>query len=101
MFESNAIQFCMDQMLEASSEQLSSFIHWYFWCAQIGHLVLFYIAIGASLFSENCKLKMDHVKKLSYTNIDFFVLIISSTETMIFIFAVVYIYCSKQSHQLK
>ena len=99
MFESNAIQFGMDQMLEASSEQLSSFIHWYFWCAQIGPLVLFYIAIGASLYFENCKLKMDHVKKLSYTTTNFFVLIISSIETVIFIFAVVYIYCSKQSHQ--
>ena len=32
MYEANAIQFGMDQMLEASSEQLSSFIHWYFWC---------------------------------------------------------------------
>ena len=31
MFESNAIQFGMDQMLEASSHQLSTFIHWYYW----------------------------------------------------------------------
>ena len=31
MYESNAIQFGMDQMLEASSEKLSSFIHWYYW----------------------------------------------------------------------
>ena len=43
MFEANAIQFGMDQMMEASSEQLSSFIHWYFWCAHAGSLVPFYI----------------------------------------------------------
>ena len=43
MFEANAIQFSLDQMIEASSEQLSSFIHWYFWCAHVGPLVMFYI----------------------------------------------------------
>ena len=41
MYESNAIQFGMDQMIEASSEQLSSYIHWYFWCAHIGPLLVF------------------------------------------------------------
>ena len=46
MFESNAIQFGMDQMLEASSEQLSSFIHWYFLCAHVSSLALFYILVG-------------------------------------------------------
>ena len=29
--EANAIQFGTDQMPEASSSQLSSFVHWYFW----------------------------------------------------------------------
>ena len=99
MFESNAIQFGMDQMLEASSEQLSSFIHLYFWCAHIGPLVLFYFAMGISLYYENCKFQMDHVDELSTTILNFLVLIISSIETVIFIFAVVYIYRSKQSHQ--
>ena len=56
MFESNAIQFGMDQMLEASSEQLSSFIHWYFWCAHIGPLVL---AMGTFLYFETCRFQMD------------------------------------------
>ena len=31
MFESTAIQFGTDQMIEASSNQLSTFIHWYYW----------------------------------------------------------------------
>ena len=101
MFESNAIQFGMDQMLEASSEQLSSFIHWYFWCAHIGPLVLFYIAMGTFMYFENCRFQMDHVHKLFYTIVNFFVLIISSIEIVIFIFAMVYIYWSKQSHQNK
>ena len=46
MYEANAIQFGMDQMIEASSEQLSSFIHWYFWCAHAGSLVPFYIIVA-------------------------------------------------------
>ena len=45
MYEANAIQFGMDQMIEASTQQLSSFIHWYFWCAHVGPLVPFYITV--------------------------------------------------------
>ena len=40
IYEANAIQFGMDQMLESSSEQLSSFIHWHFWCVNIGPLII-------------------------------------------------------------
>ena len=36
MFEANAIQFGTDQMPEASSSQLSAFVHWYFWSLFIG-----------------------------------------------------------------
>ena len=31
LFESTATQFGMDQMPEASSDQLSMFVHWYYW----------------------------------------------------------------------
>ena len=57
MFEANAIQFGMDQMLEASSEQLSSFIHWYFWFAHLGSLFVFYSIVIVSLFMHRCRLK--------------------------------------------
>ena len=50
MFEANAIQFGMDQMLEAFSEQLSPFIHWYFWCAYVGPLSVFYVGSGFVLY---------------------------------------------------
>ena len=43
MFEANAIQFGMDQLLEASSEQLSSFIHWYYWFSQAGRMAFGYV----------------------------------------------------------
>ena len=40
LFESNAIQFGTDQMPEASSSQLSAFVHWYFWSIFIGYSLL-------------------------------------------------------------
>ena len=39
MFQANAIQFGMDQLIGASSVQLSSFIHWYYWLSHLGHFV--------------------------------------------------------------
>ena len=43
MFESTAIQFGMDQMLEAPSEQFSTFIHWYYWSTYLGRPILMYL----------------------------------------------------------
>ena len=60
MFESNAFQFGMDQMLEASSEQLSSFIHWYFWCAHVEPFVVFDLLIGIIMFLQDCTAQRDH-----------------------------------------
>ena len=37
MVESNAIQFGSDQLLNCSSNELSSFIYWYFWAIFFGH----------------------------------------------------------------
>ena len=62
MFEANAIQFGMDQMFEASSKQLSSFIRWYFWCAHIGATVMIYLVIGVCLYGFNCKVNNIHLQ---------------------------------------
>ena len=40
LFEANAIQLGMDQLLEASSDQLSSFIHWYYWSSSLGQVTI-------------------------------------------------------------
>ena len=42
LFEANAIQFGMDQLLESSSDQLSSFIHWYYWSSYVDTLFCSY-----------------------------------------------------------
>ena len=54
MFEANAIRFGMNQMLDASSEQLSSFIHWYFWCSNAGILIIFYVPIVVYFSTSQC-----------------------------------------------
>ena len=58
MYESNAIQFGMDQMIEASSEQLSSYIHWYFWCSHIGPLLVFFVSCSILLFPTGIHFKV-------------------------------------------
>ena len=36
IFEATGVQFGMDQMVEARSDQISTFIHWYYWSAHVG-----------------------------------------------------------------
>ena len=36
----------MDQLLENSSDQLSSFIHWYYWSNNLGRFILFLMEMG-------------------------------------------------------
>jgi len=43
----NVIPFGVDQMETASSEQLSSYFHWYYWCRNLGQFFTF--SIGTSL----------------------------------------------------
>ena len=61
MYEANAIQFGMDQMLEASSEQLSSFIHWYYWSLHLGPLLIFYVLLALLYYIHKlCKIEIDN-----------------------------------------
>jgi len=59
MFESTAIQFGMDQMLEEPSDQLSSFIHWYYWSSNLGKLLLTIVVIGIMSFYTRCVIVAD------------------------------------------
>ena len=58
IFEASAIQFGQDQLLEAPTPKLISFIHWYYWSQNVGQLVLFYtvtvwLAILPCKYQEN------------------------------------------------
>ena len=46
LFQANAIQFGLDQLLEAPTPKLISFIHWYYWSQNVAGLILFYTALS-------------------------------------------------------
>ena len=41
LFEANAIQFGLDQLLEAPTPKLIAFIHWYYWAQSVGQTILY------------------------------------------------------------
>ena len=43
LFEANAIQFGLDQLLEAPTHK---HIHWYYWSKNVADLVFFYLVLG-------------------------------------------------------
>ena len=46
LFEANALQFGLDQLLEAPTPKLISFIHWYYWTHNVVQLVAMYLTVG-------------------------------------------------------
>ena len=48
LYESNIIQFGLDQLLEAPTPKLIAFIHWYYWATNVGRLIFFYIYTGCN-----------------------------------------------------
>ena len=57
MFESTVIQFGTDQMIEASSSQLSTFIH-YYWSLYIGNVFIDIIAAGIIVYLSYCHISI-------------------------------------------
>ena len=56
LFQANAIQFGLDQLLEAPTPKLIAFIHWYYWAQNVGSLALFYITGSGFIISEEIDL---------------------------------------------
>ena len=54
LFEANVIQLGMDQLLEASSDQLSSFIHWYYWSSSLGQVSAILVTAALVLLHTSC-----------------------------------------------
>ena len=54
LFEANVIQLGMDQLLEASSDQLSSFIHWYYWSSSLGRVSAILVMAALVLLHTSC-----------------------------------------------
>ena len=46
--QSNIVQFGLDQMLDASSEELSLFLHWFVWTKHVGELLPRFLFSGSA-----------------------------------------------------
>ena len=90
MFEANAIQFGMDQMLEASSNQLSSFIHWYFWCANVGPLFVYYVVVSLGYVFSDCKIKMKQLKHDVDHSFGWIIAVVSCVQITLSVFGIIF-----------
>ena len=66
MFESTVIQFGTDQMIGASSTQLSTFIHWYFWSLCIGSICINTIIAGIVGYYGHCNINIQILQEGKY-----------------------------------
>ena len=61
LFEANAIQFGLDQLLEAPTPKLIAFIHWCFWGQNVGELIIFYVTTCPKTILTIFHNKHDHI----------------------------------------
>ena len=66
MFESTVIQFGTDQMIGASSNQLSTFIHWYYWSLCIGSICINTIIAGMGEYYDHCNINIQILQEGKY-----------------------------------
>ena len=93
LFESTAIQFGMDQMMEASSDQLSTFIHWYNWSCSIGQVISVFISAGVIEYFSHCTIDLkNNTSQTFYDTIHPFYFTIASIA--VFIMATLQLVCA-------
>ena len=85
LYEANAIQFALNQMVEASSEQLSSFVYWYIWCANVAPLFMYYFSL-AIVYSLNCVLEIEEIDHGARPFFSIFININSSLALILVLF---------------
>ena len=68
MFKSTVIQFGTDQMIGASSSQLSTFIHWYYWSLCVGSICINTIIAGMAGYYSQCNINIQTLQEDKYSN---------------------------------
>ena len=71
MFEANAIQFGLDQLLEAPTPKLIAFIHWYYWTHNVVQLLVMYLTVSWTATEANLSLFLSYHEVLFIKNIFF------------------------------
>ena len=84
LFEANAIQFGLDQLLEAPTPKLIAFIHWYYWSLNVGQLLVFYVIYGALLAVRQTQM-YESTKTLSVavSSVGIFVLSVTTISALV------------------
>ena len=68
MFESTVIQFGTDQMIGASSNQLITFIHWYYWSLCVCSFFINTIIAGMAGNYSQCNINIQTLQEDKYSN---------------------------------
>ena len=98
LFQANAIQFGLDQLLEAPTPKLIAFIHWYYWAQNVGSLVFFYVVYGNFIIlNEVDDITNGTINRLS-KNETKFTLIFWFISATIAVTAVLIKFCSTKKH---
>ena len=97
LFQANAIQFGLDQLLEAPTSKLIAFIHWYYWAQNVGSLALFYfLNSGFVALNEIEKLTNNTINQALNGNLNYTVFVVFLI-TMIVIFITVFVaFCTRK-----
>ena len=102
LFEANAIQFGMDQLLEVSSDQLGTFIHWYYWSLNLGRLILYYIFVGVLVCYRECRTHFDildlFISRLKNSCVIYYIcfLIIGVFQGVLTVLGLILLVCNKK-----
>ena len=89
LFQANAIQFGLDQLLEAPTPKLIAFIHWYYWAQNVGCLAVFYVGYGSFfILDEVDDITNGTINKLSKneTNLGLIFWFITATVAVLAVF---------------
>ena len=99
LFQANAIQFGLDQLLEAPTTKLIAFIHWYYWAQNVGSLAFFYVVCSTALILDVTDKKINGtISHFLDGNIDSTIVACSLIALTVSVIAVLIKFCSTKRH---
>ena len=99
LFEANAIQFGLDQLLEVPTPKLIAFIHWYYWAQNVGSLAFFYITGSDIIISEEIDLMTNAtISQALYKQLSSTVVIPQLIGMTIILIGILIKFCTTKKH---
>ena len=99
LFQANAIQFGLDQLLESPTPKLIAFINWYYWAQNVGSLALFYAVASCSfILKEVNMITNGTIKRLTHGNFNKVKLVLFLVAMSMVITALLIKFCTTKKH---